>query len=142
MDENTKLLKKLRIGQWVNRIILILVLFVMIGNVVTTVIVGVRIKQFTVMIQPAVDAINAIDVEELNKTLVTINKSIDVFKIDETLDALSKLDFEGFSEVINGIDVEKLNSTLGKIDDATQFMKRIGEGMNNFLNQFGINLGK
>lgn len=142
MDENTKLLKKLRIGQWVNRIILILVLFVMIGNIVTTVIVGVRIKQFTVMIQPAVDAINAIDVEELNKTLVTINKSIDVFKIDETLDALSKLDFEGFSEVINGIDVEKLNSTLGKIDDATQFMKRIGEGMNNFLNQFGINLGK
>ncbi len=142
MDENTKLLKKLHIGQWVNRIIMILVLFVMIGNIVTTVIVGVRIKQFTVMIQPAVDAINAIDVEELNKTLVTINKSIDVFKIDETLDALSKLDFEGFSEVINGIDVEKLNSTLGKIDDATQFMKRIGEGMNNFLNQFGINLGK
>ena len=66
---------------------------------------------------------------------------MDVFKINETLDAIGKLDFDGFSKVLNGIDVDKLNSTLEKIDDASQFMKRMGDGMRDFLNQFGINIG-
>ena len=142
MDDNAKMLKKLYIGQIVNRILLILGMLLIIANLVGTIIIGVQIKRFTVMIEPAIEAINAIDVEELNKTLVTINNAVDVFKIDEALDAISKLDFEGFSKVLNGIDVYKLNSTLEKIDDASNFMKRIGDGMNTFLNQFGINIGK
>ena len=142
MDDNAKTLKKLYIGQIVNRILLILEMIILIANLVGTIIMAVEIKRFTVMIEPAIEAINAIDVEELNKTLVTINNAVDVFKIDEALDAISKLDFEGFSKVLNGIDVDKLNSTLEKIDEASNFMKRIGDGMNTFLNQFGINMGK
>ena len=142
MDDNAKMIKKLYVGQIVNRIILILATIILIVNLVGTIFMAVEIKRFTVMIEPAIEAINAIDVEELNKTLVTINNAVDVFKIDEALDAISKLDFEGFSKVLNGIDVDKLNSTLEKIDDASNFMKRIGDGMNTFLNQFGINIGK
>ncbi len=142
MDDNAKTLKKLYIGQIVNRILLILGMIILIANLVGTIIMAVEIKRFTVMIEPAIEAINAIDVEELNKTLVTINNAVDVFKIDEALDSISKLDFEGFSKVVNGIDVDKLNSTLEKIDEASNFMKRIGDGMNTFLNQFGINMGK
>lgn len=142
MDDNVKTLKKLYTGQIVNRILLILGMIILIANLVGTIIMAVEIKRFTVMIEPAIEAINAIDVEELNKTLVTINNAVDVFKIDESLEAISKLDFEGFSKVINGIDVDKLNSTLEKIDEASNFMKRIGDGMNTFLNQFGINMGK
>lgn len=142
MEDNAKTLKKLYIGQIVNRILLILGIIILIANLVGTIIMAVEIKRFTVMIEPAIEAINAIDVEELNKTLVTINNAVDVFKIDEALDAISKLDFEGFSKVLNGIDVDKLNSTLEKIDEASNFMKRIGDGMNTFLNQFGINMGK
>ncbi|MCR4930087.1 MAG: hypothetical protein K5988_08855 [Lachnospiraceae bacterium] len=142
MEDNAKTLKKLYIGQIVNRILLILGMIILIANLVGTIIMAVEIKRFTVMIEPAIEAINAIDVEELNKTLVTINNAVDVFKIDESLEAISKLDFEGFSKVINGIDVDKLNSTLEKIDEASNFMKRIGDGMNTFLNQFGINMGK
>lgn len=142
MEDNAKTLKKLYIGQIVNRILLILGMIILIANLVGTIIMAVEIKRFTVMIEPAIEAINAIDVEELNKTLVTINNAVDVFKIDEALDAISKLDFEGFSKVLNGIDVDKLNSTLEKIDEASNFMKRIGDGMNTFLNQFGINMGK
>ena len=142
MDDNAKTLKKLYIGQIVNRILLILAMIILIANLVGTIIMAVEIKRFTVMIEPAIEAINAIDVEELNKILVTINNAVDVFKIDVALDAISKLDFEGFSKVVNGIDVDKLNSTLEKIDEASNFMKRIGDGMNTFLNQFGINMGK
>ena len=141
MDDNSKKIKGIFIGQIIDRIILILVFFLLIGNLAATAYMGIQIRRFTVMIEPAIAVINEIDVEELNKTLTTLNNAVDVFKIDEALETIGKIDFDGFSKVISGIDVDKLNNTLDKIDDATQFMKRIGDGMNNFLNQFGINLG-
>ena len=143
MDEkDSKRLKSIYVGQIIDRVILILVFFLLIGNIIGTIYLGVQIKNFANMLEPALEVLNGIDVEGLNKTINTLNNAVDVFKINETLDAIGKLDFDGFSKVLNGIDVDKLNSTLEKIDDATQFMKRIGDGMNTFLNQFGINLGK
>ncbi|SDJ09837.1 hypothetical protein SAMN04487760_102218 [Lachnospiraceae bacterium G41] len=143
MDEkDSKRLKSIYVGQIIDRVILILVFFLLIGNLVGTIYLGVQIKNFANMLEPALEVLNDIDVEGLNKTISTLNNAVDVFKINETLDAIAKLDFDGFSKVLNGIDVDKLNTTLEKIDDAAQFMKRIGDGMNNFLNQFGINIGK
>ena len=141
-EKDSKRLKSIFIGQIIDRVILILVFFLLIGNLVGTIYLGIQIKNFANMLEPALEVINEIDVEGLNKTISTLNNVVDVFKINETLEAINKLDFDGFSKVINGIDVDKLNTTLEKIDDATQFMKRIGDGMNNFLNQFGINIGK
>lgn len=140
MDETTKKLNSIYRGQIANRILLIIVMLLLIGNLTGTIILGVQFKKFTVMLEPAVEVISQLDVEALNNTLVTLSSAIDVFKINDALDTISKIDFEGFSDVISGIDVDKLNSTLEKIDEATKFMKRIGDGMNSFLNQFGINL--
>ena len=141
-EKDSKRLKSIFIGQIIDRVILILVFFLLIGNLVGTIYLGIQIKNFANMLEPALEVINEIDVEGLNKTISTLNNVVDVFKINETLEAINKLDFDGFSKVINGRDIDKLNTTLEKIDDATQFMKRIGDGMNNFLNQFGINIGK
>ena len=141
-DKDSKRIKSMFIGQIIDRVVLILVFFLLIGNLAATIYLGIQIRNFANMLEPALEVINSIDVEGLNKTINTLNSAVDVFKIDEALDAIGKLDFDGFSKVINGIDVDKLNSTLEKIDDASQFMKRIGDGMNTFLNQFGINLGK
>ena len=140
MDETTKKLNSIYRGQIANRILLIIVMLLLIGNLTGTIILGVQFKKFTVMLEPAVEVISQLDVEALNNTLVTLSSAIDVFKINDALDTISKIDFDGFSDVISGIDVDKLNSTLEKIDEATKFMKRIGDGMNSFLNQFGINL--
>lgn len=141
-EKDSKRIKSMFIGQIIDRVILIMVFFLLIGNIVATIYLGIQIRNFANMLEPALEVINSIDVEGLNKTINTLNSAVDVFKIDEALEAIGKLDFDGFSKVINGIDVDKLNSTLEKIDDASQFMKRIGDGMNTFLNQFGINLGK
>ncbi|MCR4648451.1 MAG: hypothetical protein K5776_05160 [Lachnospiraceae bacterium] len=138
MDENTKLLKKIHTGQIVNRVFLIVGFVLLMINLGSSIFIGIKIKQFTTTIEPAIDVITKIDPEEVNKTLTTLNSAIDVFKINETLDALGKIDFQGFQDVVSGIDVDKLNKTLENINDATQFMKRIGEGMNDFLSQFGI----
>ena len=143
MDEkDSKRIKSIFVGQIIDRVILVLVFFLLLGNLIATAYMGKQIKNFTKMIEPAINVISMIDAEELNKTLTTLNSAIDVFKINETLDIISKIDFSGFQEVIQGIDVDKLNNTLDKIDDATKFMQRIGDGMNKFLNQFGINMGK
>ncbi|MBO6089516.1 MAG: hypothetical protein J6P37_04305, partial [Lachnospiraceae bacterium] len=140
MDEkDSKRLKSIYVGQIIDRVILILVFFLLIGNIIGTIYLGVQIKNFANMLEPALEVLNGIDVEGLNKTINTLNNAVDVFKINETLDAIGKLDFDGFSKVLNGIDVDKRKTTLEKIDDAAQFMKRIGDGMYNFLNQFGIN---
>ncbi len=141
MDETSKRIKKMYVGQIINRIILIIVFLLLIVNLGATAFVGFQIKKFNDTIAPAVEVITKLDVEELNKTLTTLNQAVEVFKIDETLETLSKIDFQGFNDVISGIDVDKLNSTLEKIDDASQFMKRMGDGMRDFLNQFGINIG-
>ena len=142
MDENTKLLKKLHAGQIVTSVFLIIVFLLLIGNLIAVIYMGVQLKTFVDMVEPAITMLSKLDVDELNKTLYTLNNAVDVFKIDEALEAIGKIDFDGFSRVVSGIDVDKLNKTLEKIDDATQFMKRIGDGMNNFLNQFGINFAK
>lgn len=142
MDENSKRLKSIYVGQIVNRILVILCLLIMIANLVAVIIAGVRIKQFTQMIQPAVDALSELDVEELNKTLSTFNTAVDVLKIDETLEAIGKIDFEGFSKVVSEIDVDKLNDTLDAIDGATEFLNKMGSGLKSLLGQFGIDIGK
>lgn len=141
MDEkNEKRMKAMFVGQIIDRILLIIVFFFLIINLVGTIIVGVQIKKFNDTIKPAVEVLSELDVEELNKTLSTLNTAIDVFKINDALDTISQIDFDGLTDVISGIDVDKLNDTLTKIDDATKFMKKIGDGMNSFLNQFGVNL--
>ncbi len=140
-DKNSKRIKAMFIGQIIDRIILILVFFLLLANLAATAFMIKQIKDFTVMIEPAINVISMVDPIELNKTLTTLNSAIDVFKINEALDTISQIDFTGFQEVISGIDVDKLNTTLDKINDATQFLQRIGDGMNKFLNQFGINVG-
>lgn len=140
MTDNEKMLQKIYRGQIANRILLIVVLLFTIGNLVLVGVAGVRIKQFTKMIEPAINVINQLNVEEFNKTITTLNNAIDVFKINDVLDTISKVDFSTFTQVMSNIDVAKLNSTLDKIDDATNFMKGVGNSLRSFLDQFGIGL--
>ena len=113
-EKDQKRLKSIYVGQIIDRVILILVFFLLIGNLCGTIYLGVQIRNFANMLEPALEVLNGIDVEGLNKTINTLNNAVDVFKINETLDAIGKLDFDGFSKVLNGIDVDKLNSTLEK----------------------------
>lgn len=139
MNDNEKLLKSLRRGQIANRILLIVILVFLLANFIVTSVIGVQIRSFVKMMEPAVEALTAIDVEGLNDALYTLNTAVDVFKVNEALETLNSIDFDGLGKVISGIDVDKLNNTLTRLDEASQFMQKIGDGMKQFLNQFGIN---
>lgn len=138
MTDTEKMLKKIRNGQIANRVLLIVVLVFTIGNFALLGVVGIRIKQFSNMIEPAVNVINQLDIEEFNKTITTLNNAIDVFKINEVLEVLSQVDFSAFTQVMSNIDVDKLNSTLEKIDGAAEFLEGVGNGILSFMSQFGF----
>lgn len=138
MTDTEKMLKKIRNGQIANRVFLIVVLVFTIGNFALLGVVGIRIKQFSNMIEPAVNVINQLDIEEFNKTITTLNNAIDVFKINEVLEVLSQVDFSAFTQVMSNIDVDKLNSTLEKIDGAAEFLEGVGNGIMSFMSQFGF----
>lgn len=138
MTDTEKMLKKIRNGQIANRVLLIVVLVFTIGNFALLGVVGIRIKQFSNMIEPAVNVINQLDIEEFNKTITTLNNAIDVFKINEVLEVLSQVDFSAFTQVMSNIDVDKLNSTLEKIDGAAEFLEGVGNGIMSFMSQFGF----
>ena len=138
MDDNAKTLKKLYIGQIVNRILLILGMIILIANLVGTIIMAVEIKRYTVMIEPAIEAINAIDVEELNKTLVTINNAVDVFKIDEALDGVLFID-EAYTLSTGGqndFGQEAINTLLKRMEDDRERLVVILAGYSNEIKQF------
>lgn len=136
--DTEKMLKKIRNGQIANRIILIVVLLFTIGNFALLGVVGIRIKQFEKTIEPAVNVINQLNVEEFNKTITTLNNAIDVFKINDVLNVLSEVDFSAFTDVMSNIDVDKLNSTLEKIDGAAEFLEGVGNNIKSFMAQFGF----
>lgn len=138
MTDTEKMLKKIRNGQIANRVLLIVVLVFTIGDFALLGVVGIRIKQFSNMIEPAVNVINQLDIEEFNKTITTLNNAIDVFKINEVLEVLSQVDFSAFTQVMSNIDVDKLNSTLEKIDGAAEFLEGVGNGIMSFMSQFGF----
>lgn len=139
MNENVeKKINKMYIGQIANRILLIVLLILSIVNIVCLASISSKIKNFTETIQPAVETLSKLDVDEMNKTLTTINKTVDVFKINDVLDTLSAVDFDEFSDVISSIDVDKLNSTLDSINKATGFLREAGDNLKKFMSKFGI----
>lgn len=143
MNENIeKKINKMYRGQIANRILLIVILILSIGNIAFLGSVSSKIKQFTETIQPAVDTLSKLNVDEMNKTLTTINKTVDVFKINDVLDTLSKVNFDEFSNVISSIDVDKLNTTLDSINKATGFLRETGDTLKAFMNKLGIEWGK
>lgn len=139
MNENVeKKINKMYIGQIANRILLIVLLILSIVNIVCLASISSKIKNFTETIQPAVETLSKLDVDEMNKTLTTMNKTVDVFKINDVLDTLSAVDFDEFSDVISSIDVDKLNSTLDSINKATGFLREAGDNLKKFMSKFGI----
>lgn len=139
MNENVeKKINKMYKGQIANRILLIVLLILSIVNIVCLASISSKIKNFTETIQPAVETLSKLDVDEMNKTLTTINKTVDVFKINDVLDTLSAVDFDEFSDVISSIDVDKLNSTLDSINKATGFLREAGDNLKKFMSKFGI----
>lgn len=138
MDEQTEiLLKKINKGIVVNRIILLLVLVVSGAALGFSIVTNIKFNTFIEEVTPAVENISRIDVEEFNATLSTVNRLVDTFKIDETLEMLSNVDFEAFNDVVGNIDVDELNTTLDHMNESYEAIKDVTENLKPLLSFFG-----
>lgn len=133
------LLKKLKKEMLINRIISCVTLAMTTAILVLVIIGFVEIKSFLDTVEPVVEELSKIDMEALNESLNNFNNIIETFNIDELMDTLNAIDFEGINEVLNGLDVEELTETLENINEGADRLDEISEWFENSpFNIFGI----
>lgn len=138
MDERTEaLLKKINRGILVNRIFLVLTMLIASAALVFSIITNIKFDTFIEQVTPAIENLTNIDIDGLNDTLHTVNKLVDTFKIDETLEMLSKIDFNAFNNVVSNIDVNELNTTLDHMNESYVAIKEVTEKLKPLLSFFG-----
>ena len=141
MDQNSMdiLLKKLKKEMLINRIISCVTLVMTTVILVLVIIAFVELNNFLTMVEPVVEELSKIDMEALNESLNNFNNIIETFNVDELMDTINSIDFEGINEVLNGLDVEELTETLENINEGADRLDEISEWFENSpLNIFGI----
>lgn len=131
--------KKLRKDMLVNRIISIVTLVFTTVILVLAIVAFVELKQFLDEVEPVVEELSKIDIEALNESLNHFNDIIETFNVDDFMDTMNSIDFEGINEVLEGLDVNELTETLENINEGADRLDEISEWFENSpLNIFGI----
>ena len=131
--------KKLRKDMLINRIISIVTLVFTTAILVVAVFAFVELKQFLDEVEPIVEELSKLDIEALNESLNHFNDIIETFNIDDFMDTMNSIDFEGINEILEGLDVEELTETLENINEGADRLDEIGDWFEDSpLNIFGI----
>lgn len=140
-DQNSAdiLFKKLKKEMVINRIISCVTLAMTTVILVLVIIAFTELNQFLAMVEPVVEELSKIDMEALNESLNNFNNIIETFNVDELMDTINSIDFEGINEVLNGLDVDELTETLQNINEGADRLDEISEWFENSpLNIFGF----
>lgn len=131
--------KKLKKDMLINRIISIVTLVFTMAILVLAIVAFVELKQFLAEVEPVVEELSKIDIEALNESLNHFNNIIKTFNIDDFMDTMNSIDFEGINEILEGLDVEELTETLENINEGADRLDEIGDWFEDSpLNIFGI----
>lgn len=131
--------KKLKKDMLINRIISIVTLVFTTAILVVAIVAFVELKQFLDEVEPVVEELSKIDIEALNESLNHFNNIIKTFNIDDFMDTMNSIDFEGINEILEGLDVEELTETLENINEGADRLDEIGDWFEDSpLNIFGI----
>ena len=131
--------KKLKKDMLINRIISIVTLVFTTAILVVAVFAFVELKQFLDEVEPIVEELSKLDIEALNESLNHFNGIIETFNLDDVMDTINSIDFEGINEILEGLDVEELTETLENINEGADRLDQIGDWFENSpLNIFGL----
>ncbi len=131
--------KKLKKDMLINRIISIVTLVFTTAILVVAVFAFVELKGFLTEIEPVVEELSKIDMEALNASLNHFNNIIETFNLDDVMETINSIDFEGINEILEGLDVEELTETLQHINEGADRLDQIGDWFENSpLNIFGL----
>lgn len=131
--------KKLKKDMLINRIISIVTLVFTTAILVVAIFAFVELKGFLTEIEPVVEELSKIDIEALNASLNHFNDIIETFNLDDVMETINSIDFEGINEIMEGLDVEELTETLENINEGAERLDKIGDWFENSpLNIFGL----
>lgn len=134
-----EMFQKLKKEMLINRIISCVTLVMTIVILVLAILAFVEVKEFLNDIEPVVEELSKIDMEALNASLNHFNDIIETFNLDDVMDTINSIDFEGINEILEGLDVEELTETLQNINEGADRLDQISEWFENSpLNIFGL----
>ena len=91
----------------INRIISCVTLVMTTVILVLAILAFVEIKEFFTEIEPVVEELSKIDMEALNASLNHFNDIIETFNLDDVMETINSIDFEGINEILEGLDVNQ-----------------------------------
>ena len=123
----------------INRIISCVTLVMTTVILVLAILAFVEIKEFFAEIEPVVEELSKIDMEALNASLNHFNDIIETFNLDDVMETINSIDFEGINEILEGLDVNELTETLENINEGADRLDQISEWFEKSpLNIFGL----
>ncbi len=134
-----EMFQKLKKEMLINRIISCVTLVITTVILVLAILAFIEVKEFLTEIEPVVEELSKIDMEALNTSLNHFNDIIETFNLDDVMETINSIDFEGINEILEGLDVNELTETLENINEGADRLDQISEWFEKSpLNIFGL----
>lgn len=83
--------------------------------------------------EPLVEQISALNMDELNLTLEEVNETLETVDWDQVTQAIGKLDVDALNTVIENLDTKELSEALTKLNDAVDALGKMGDYLKQIL---------
>ena len=83
--------------------------------------------------EPLVEQISALNMDELNLTLEEINETLETVDWDQVAQAIESLDVDALNTAIENLDTKELSEALAKLNDAVDALGRMRDSLKQML---------
>ena len=87
--------------------------------------------------QPILDQVEAVDVDNVNETLLQIRTSLEnvdleqvVETMEQAVETLNEVDIDALNSAISGLDTEERSETLANLNDAVEALQEVEDSIN------------
>ncbi|MDE7322056.1 MAG: hypothetical protein K2N73_04890 [Lachnospiraceae bacterium] len=96
-----------------------------------------QVQTIAKQVQPVMEQVAAVDVENVNETLRQVRNSLEKVDLQEAADTLKQavntlngVDIEALNSAIEGLDTEELSKTLANLNDAVDSLHKMEDSLN------------
>ncbi len=132
-EELMKELKGMKRSLRLNRIFNIISSVLSLSLVLVFIIAVSRLNAFAEEIQPAVDQLAQIDMEQVNGAIENFNVTMEQVNLEEINAAFEEVDMEAIGEIVETIDAAELEETLSNINSVSDKLKAISDKISHFF---------
>ena len=87
---------------------------------------------------PVLKKLETVDFETLNRTIASLETSLNAVDWKLVSEQLGALDIEAINNAIEGLDTEELTQALENLNAAVKTLQSIGDALKNFVSKLGL----